>query len=126
MSGPGEIYLDMTDKEKIAYLEAEIGRLEKQTQGLNRALALQNYNRLEEVDGFKDADFIKEDVALEAFSFFSHTGEGYSKCTISKHTDSEFIYINFLPIDGPSLSICMTEKSFNKFINTTQKFKEKI
>jgi len=115
----------MTDKEKIAYLESEIGQMEKQIQGMNRALALENYNRLEEADGLKDADFTSEDTKLEAFSFFSHTGEGYSKCTVNKHKDSEFIYINFLPIDGPSLSICMTEKSYTKFMNTINKFKEK-
>jgi hypothetical protein len=116
----------MTDKEKVVYLESEVARLEKQIQGLSRALALENYNRLEEADGLKDADFTSQDTKLEAFSFFSHSGEGYSKCTVNKHKDSEFIYINFLPIDGPSLSICMTEKSYEKFMNAINKFKEKV
>jgi len=122
MSGPGEIYLDMTDKEKIAYLEAEIGQLEKQIQGLNRALALKNYDKLQEVDASINDDFVSEETKLEAYD--APIGNHHVKCHISKHKDSEFIHTSFLPIDKEPIAISMTEKSFNKFVELINKFKE--
>ena len=122
MSGPGEIYLDMTDKEKIAYLESEIGQLETKVSGLNRALALQNYDRLQDVDAYINDDFVSEETKLEAFD--APIGNHHVKCHISKHKDSEFIYTSFIPIDKEPIAICMTEKSFNNFVELINKFKE--
>lgn len=122
MNGTGEIYLDMTDKEKIAYLESEIGQLQLTVNGLNRALALQNYDRLQEADAYRNDDFVSEETKLEAYD--APIGNHHVKCHISKHKDSEFVYTSFLPIDKEPIAISMTEKSFNKFVSLINKFKE--
>ena len=93
-----------TDEDKIEYLEDEVA-------ALNRVIALTNQDKLEKLK-IDEAIFLNE-TAVEIFA----NGMKYVKCIVSKHDESEFIDISFLPVEGKVLQFNMTEKAFKKFID---------
>lgn len=114
-------YSTMSDKEKIAYLENSIEELEVKATQLMRALAVQNQDRLDKVEEVKAEEIHREETMLEAFS----SGLKYVQCVITHHKDSEFIDINFLPLNNIPLSISMTRKAFDKLCEVIENFKSK-
>jgi len=97
-------YKSMTAAEKVEYLEEEVTVL-------NRAIALTNEDKLEK-QRLGEQIFLNE-TGIEIFA----NGMKYVKCIVSKHDESEFIDISFLPVEGKVLQFNMTEKSFKKFID---------
>ena len=89
---------------------------------LNKALSGKNDEKLSQIERTKDKNICKESTNLEVFNAI---GPAYYACDISKHKDSDFIYINFIPIVSGNLSLAMTEKSFIKLLEVIEVFKTK-
>ena len=89
---------------------------------LDKALSVKNNDKLSKLEHSKDKQICNESTNLEAFNTF---GPAYVSCNISKHKESDFIYINFIPAVAGNLSIAMTEKSYVKFAKAIDIFKMK-
>ena len=98
------MFSEMTETQKIEYLENEVV-------GLNKVIALQNADKLKKIK-IEEPIFLNEQ-SLEVFG----NGEKYVRCLLSKHDESEYVDISFIPVEGKVLQISMTENAFKKFID---------
>jgi len=90
---------------------------------LNRILALQNEDKYaEKTKIHSDKKLSVDEINLEAFSI---DGNLFTKVMVSKHADSDFVNIAFVPNEGKVLHIRMTEKSYLKFHEVIDVFKMK-
>lgn len=102
--------------------EEKIRRLEKENAELHRILALQNEDKYSSKSKETKNKLAIEEMSLEAFSV---DGNLFNKVMVSKHADSDFVNITFVPNEGKVLQINLTEKSYMKFWEVIDVFKLK-
>ena len=105
----------MSDAKKIEELESKIAEL-------NRIIALQNEDKYSIKQTNKLGKLSLEEMYLESFST---GGDMFTKVIVSKHADSDYVNIAFVPNEGKVLRIYMTEKSYLKLHEAIDVFKMK-
>lgn len=97
-------YETIPNDDKVKLLEEEI-------LALNRAISFINQEKLDKIQS-KEPIFVNEGK-LEIFA----DGSRFVKCIVTKHDESEFIDISFIPVEGKILQLHLTEKSYKNFID---------
>jgi hypothetical protein len=89
---------------------------------LNSIIALKNEDKISSKDIKKLVKLSTDEINLEAFTT---GGDIFTRVIVSKHADSDYVNITFIPNEGKVLRIYMTEKSYLKFNEVINVFKLK-
>ena len=110
--------MSFDDKDPMEIIKTQREEIEE----LHKVINSQNIQKLSHIEQ-SDTSFDEETTKLEIFN--TTYCSTYVICSISKHTNSDFIYINFISVDKPNLSIAMTEKSYVKLARAVDAFRLK-